>query len=74
MWAHPLVSTLISVTAARNLRQIPQTYVNSVANSNGKEALSTESECTAPRIGDNDSVSVQLEAVCVNSVCTMEMV
>jgi hypothetical protein len=46
----------------------------SIANSNQKEALSTEIECTASRNGDNDSLSVLLEAVSVNGVCTMEMV
>jgi hypothetical protein len=45
-----------------------------IAKRNQGEALSTESECTASRIGDNDSLCVQLEAVCVNGICTMEIV
>jgi hypothetical protein len=36
---------------------------HSVAKSNQKETLSTEIRCTALRIGDNDSLSMQLEAV-----------
>jgi hypothetical protein len=31
-------------------------------------------QCTASRIGDNDSLNVQLEAVRANGICTMEMV
>jgi hypothetical protein len=47
---------------------------HSIAKSNQKEALFTENLCTTSRIEDNDTVSVQLEAVCVNGVCIMEMV
>jgi hypothetical protein len=36
--------------------------------------LSSEIECTASRIGDTDSLSLQLEAVRANVVFTMEMI
>jgi hypothetical protein len=39
--------------------------VHSFSNSNQKEALSTETQCTASCIGDKVSLCVQLEAVCV---------
>jgi hypothetical protein len=47
---------------------------HSIATCSQIEALSTETGCTASSIGDNDSLSLQLEAECVNGVCTTEMV
>jgi hypothetical protein len=46
---------------------------HSISRSNQKEALSMEIECTASRIGDN-FINLQLEAVLLNGICTMEMV
>jgi hypothetical protein len=50
------------------------TNEHSFYKSNQNEALSTETECTAPSIGDKDSLSVRLEAVRLNDICTMELV
>jgi hypothetical protein len=51
------------------------TNKHSIARNNQKEGLHTEIQCSALRIGDNnDSLSVQLEAVHTNGICTMEMV
>jgi hypothetical protein len=47
---------------------------HSIAKSNQKKGLSTEIQCSASRIEDNNSLSVQLEAVSTNGTCTMEMV
>jgi uncharacterized protein with von Willebrand factor type A (vWA) domain len=47
---------------------------HSLGKSNQKEALSTETECSASLIGDNDYLSLQREAVGVNHICTTEMV
>jgi hypothetical protein len=45
-----------------------------IAKSNQKEASSTKSVHSASRISGNDSLSMQLEPVCVNGISTMEMV
>jgi hypothetical protein len=45
-----------------------------ISRSNHKEGFPTEIQCTASRIGENDSLRVQLEAVRANGICTMEMV
>jgi hypothetical protein len=51
------------------------TNEHSIARSNQKERLPTEIQCSASCIGDNnDSLSVQLEAVRTNGICTMELV
>jgi hypothetical protein len=47
---------------------------HSIAKCNQEEELSTEIQCPTSSIGDNASLSMQLEAVCANGVCTMEMV
>jgi hypothetical protein len=44
---------------------------HSNANSNQEEVLSTEIQCNTSCIGDNASLSVQLEAVRANRVCTI---
>ncbi|PNF33451.1 hypothetical protein B7P43_G03353 [Cryptotermes secundus] len=47
---------------------------HSLCKSNQKEAISAEMQCTPSCIRDKDSLSVQLETLRTNGVCTMEMV
>jgi hypothetical protein len=42
--------------------------------SNQKEAISAELQSSTSCVGDKDSLSVQLETVRTNDICTMEMV
>jgi hypothetical protein len=49
-------------------------YENSLAKNNQKGGISTETDCTVSRIGDKDSLSVHLEAVYFNDICTMKTV
>jgi hypothetical protein len=63
-WLHDSCKKLMGDTANEH----------SIAKSNQKEALSTEIQRIASRIRHNDSLSVQLEAVRTNGICTMEMV
>ncbi|XP_023703785.1 uncharacterized protein LOC111862535 [Cryptotermes secundus] len=46
----------------------------SFCNKNQKEAITAELQCTASCIGDKNSLSVQLETLRTNGICTMEMV
>jgi hypothetical protein len=48
--------------------------VDSFSKSNQNEAISAELQCTASCIADKVSLSSQLETVCANGICTMEMV
>jgi hypothetical protein len=50
------------------------TNEQSVNISNQKEVLSEEAECIVLYAGDTDSLSLQLEAIRANGICTMEMV
>ncbi|PNF19828.1 hypothetical protein B7P43_G12505 [Cryptotermes secundus] len=47
---------------------------HSFCNSNQKDAFTTDLLCSASCNGDKDSLSVQLEALRTNGICTMEMV
>ncbi|PNF33519.1 hypothetical protein B7P43_G17640, partial [Cryptotermes secundus] len=46
----------------------------SFCNKNQKEAITAALQCTASCIGDKDSLSVQLETLRTNTICTVEMV
>jgi hypothetical protein len=69
-------STGTSAYKCENCKKLARDTTNEyfVGNNNRKEVLSAEIECTASRIGDTDSLSVQLEAVRANGMYTMEMV
>jgi hypothetical protein len=69
-------STGKSAYKCENCRKLARDTANehSVDNSNRKEVLSAEIECTASRTGYTDSLSLQLEAIRANGICTMEMV
>jgi hypothetical protein len=60
------------VIAARNSQDTINEH--SIAKSNQKKGLSIDIQSSASRIGDIDSLSVQLEVVHANGICIVEMV